>query len=471
MVNIEGIVLYKLLEEQSLSAFADLKSCFFSGAYTPIYRLIHKFYIREGIVPSFESLLLVTKDARSLNSLYALQTLEVPDVELDLAVSALIDQYAQNEALTAIDAFIDKVTFFDVTEIKEGIGEILLDLDSKLDTEESIMTADQFTVFKNIEETDKGRIASGISNWYDAHFGGLFLEELVLVGGKKGSGKSIVCANLAVAQYEAGFVVPYYTIEMTGDETFMRIMCMLAKVDFNHCRNNRLSVDEVDRLAKVRAGMFVDGDKYYESFATDHKDAFRLEKELKQNTHLHPDNQIIIIDDRDLSITKLDLSMQKLKAQYKDNIKLILIDYMNQITMGGNVDSMYDWKDQVSVSKQVKNLARKYKCAIVSPYQIDDTGATRFARGILDSCDVALLLDSKKVPDSLVYTCAKARSGSDTFSFRTSIAWSYMRTDPSEIPLEPEVIEGEEEETKEVPWSAKKKKQQDRAVLTGVGEL
>lgn len=463
MVNIEGIVLYKLLEEQSLSAFADLKSCFFSGAYSPLYRIIHKFYSKEGAIPSFEALKLVTKDSKNLNSVLALEILEVPDVELDLAVSALIDQYAQNEALETIDSFIDRITMLDVSEIKEGIGEILLNLDSKLNTEESIMTADQFTVFKKIETTELGRIASGISNWYDAEFGGLYLEELMLIGGKRGSGKSLVCANMAAAQYELGKCVVYYTIEMTGDETFMRIMCILAEVDFTTYRKNELNVEDIYKVAVVRAAMFVDGDKYLEDFK-EHRDQFRLEKELKLHTVLKPNNQIIIVDDRELSITQLDLSLQKLKAQFGEHLNMFLVDYVNQVILGGSSEGMFDWKDQIAVSKQLKNIARKYKMAAVSPYQIDDSGATRFARGILDACDIALLLDSKKYPNSLLYECTKARSGSDTFKFRTEINWSTLRIDPAEVETEIKQ-EGEESEEESKPaW-------QNKAVLTGKDEI
>ena len=158
MVNIEGIVLHKLLQEQSLEGFADLKSCFFSEAYTPLYRIIHKFYLKEGGIPSFDELKLVTKNALHLNAILSLEILEVPDVDLELAISALIDAYAQSEVLLLIDKFIDDVTFRDASEIKEGIGEILLDLDSKLDTEESIMTADQFTVFSKKEDSDQLRV-------------------------------------------------------------------------------------------------------------------------------------------------------------------------------------------------------------------------------------------------------------------------------------------------------------------------
>lgn len=454
MVNIEGIVLHKLLQEKSLEAFADIKACFFTGAYSPIYRMIHKFYLREGEVPSFDELEVVTKDALQLNSVLALKTLEVPDVDLELAVAALIDHYMQNEALEAVDKFVNEITYLDVNEIKEQLGGILLELDQKLNTDETIMTVDKFSAFQAEEETLRDSVATGISNWFDAEMGGMRRQEVLFVGGKKGSGKSLVCANMAAAAYEAGGVVPYYTIEMTGDETHMRIISILAKVDFLSYRKNRLKPEEVLRVAKVRAGMFVDADDLYEKFSRTQltpEDKKAFEKELVSTKVVKPDNRIIIIDDRQLSITQLDLSMQKLVAEHGDKIKLVLVDYLNQITLGGNADTMYDWKDQVVVSKQLKNLARKYDSVIVSPYQIDETGVARFSKGILDACDMAWILDSKKYPDSLLYECAKARSGSDTFQFRTAMDWPCLRIDPTEVSIVPEGFDEDKEEETEPP--------------------
>jgi archaellum biogenesis ATPase FlaH len=466
MVNIEGIVLYKLLELGSLSALADLKSCFFSGAYSPIYRTVKSFYTKHGRIPSFEDLKLTLRDARLLNSVHALESLEVPDVELDLAVSALIDQYAQVETLTLLDTFVDSISILDVNEIKESLGTILLELDSQLNTDELIVTSDQLSVFKRPEDSSKSRVPSGISNFYDSFVGGFYDEELILLGGKRGAGKSIVCANISAAHYEMGMITPYFTIEMTSDETFDRIMSILAEVPYDHLRKNTLAEDEVNRLAKARSGMFIEGDKHYNSFL-EHNDRFKLEKELKEQDSLRPEAQIVIVDDRELSITQIDLSLQKLKAQHGNKIKTVVIDYLNQITLGGNPDSMYDWKDQVTISKQLKNLARKYKISIVSPYQIDDNGVARFAKGIQDACDVSIVLDAKRVPGSISFKCDKARNSSDEFKFRTEITWENLRIDPMEVAYDVESPDSEADENDDPKASFMKSKGR----IGGGGEL
>lgn len=448
MINIEGVVLYKLLETKSLDAFADLKACFFTGAYSPIYRIIHKFYVKHGYVPSFEELETVTKDALHKNSILTLQTIEVPDVDIELAVSALIDQYMQTEALEALDTYLDNITYYDATEIKEQLGSILLELDRKLSTDETIVTADKVTVFPKPEDAKRSHVATGISNYWDAELGGVCREEFILLGGKRGAGKSMVCANMTTASYEAGKVAPYFTIEMNADETFKRIMSILSGVSFSKIRKQTCSLEEIDKMAKVRCDMFLDGDKVYEKFK-EHNDPHKMEQELVSTCKVKPDNQIIMIDDRELSVTQIDLKLQKLMAEHGEKIELVVVDYLNQVTLAGNANDMYDWKDQIAVSKQLKNLARKYDITIVSPYQIDDSGATRFARGILDAADMAIILDAATVPDSILFKCTKSRSTDDEFVFRTVIDWDTLRIDPTEVEAMPEEQESEEADDRE----------------------
>jgi hypothetical protein len=47
-----------------------------------------------------------------------------------------------------------------------------------------------------------------------------------------------------------------------------------------------------------------------------------------------------------------------------------------------------------SVSKKLKEFARKYELVMVSPYQIDASGEARFAKGILDAADIALVMSA-----------------------------------------------------------------------------
>jgi len=397
--------------------------------------------MKYGDVPSFEELeLFVTKQPLVQKNLYALKQLEVPEVPIDLAVDALVDSFVQASTLNKLEKYLTNITKYDSSEIQENLANIILELDSELNTDESVIYANQISIFKKQEDTAALQVPTGISNWFDANMGGFYQEDLILVGGYRGSGKSVICANLIANQFQQGNVGVYFTIEMTGQETFDRSMAILSNVPFSHIKHNTLSKEEELNIAIARTSMFEDSEMLVQEFL-EHKDKFKFERDLLATKHLKKDSQIVIVDDRDLSIATIDFTLQKLKAKHGDKLKMVVIDYLNQITMGSS-DDMYDWKEQITVSKHLKNMARKYSCAIVSPYQIDKDGAARFSKGILDACDMALTL--KKDDKHMTFSCAKNRSGKSEFEFRVKINWDTLSINPEEVIIEDKPQEEEE---------------------------
>jgi KaiC/GvpD/RAD55 family RecA-like ATPase len=250
-----------------------------------------------------------------------------------------------------------------------------------------------------------------------------------MLGGKRGSGKSLVSANMVANQYEMGNTAIYFTIEMTAMETFQRITSMLSGVSYANIRKNNLDTQEMNALAKTRAGMFQDSDLIYENFL-DNRDALFFERKLTSECELKKDNQIIIVDDRSLSLTSIDLQLQKAKAQFGDKLGLVVVDYVNQIETGIGKD-LYDWQSQIFASKKLKEFARKYDLAMISPYQIDEGGGTRFAKGLLDSPDSAFLIEPHAKEDgAMTFTSTKVRSGPD-IEFTSTMNWDTLKLGPT----------------------------------------
>ena len=157
---------------------------------------------------------------------------------------------------------------------------------------------------------------------------------------------------------------------------------------------------------------------------------------------------MIIIDDRALSLTSLDLHLGKIKAKFGDRFTVAVVDYLNQIVVEGA--SQFDWQPQIIISKKLKELARKYDIVMVSPYQIDATGEARFAKGILDAADIALTMDAhEKDTGALTFSTTKIRGGRE-MTFTSPINWDSLRISPQSI---------EEPEKKETIKKATKKKE------------
>lgn len=460
-MDISAVVLSKVIKERNLDAWSRLKLVFLDSAYSSIYAALARHYEKYHELPSFEELEVTIRDAGQTKKLLAtIQLADTPEVSLDVALDALLDQYSQNEVIRLLSKYLDKLPIMSSEEVKEELSGIVMTLDEKTLTSETVYNMSGLSVFKTAEQVSAERTFLGINNTFDATLAGVAMEELILIGGKRGSGKSVVSANIAVSQYEGGAVVPYFTIEMTAKETVNRLVAILADVDCRRLGQGKLTDEEIDRVVLARAGMYEESDDLVKEFKA-HRNQFKFEEDLIRKKRLKPDNQIIIIDDRNLTINAIDLHLGKLKAQFGDSLRVAVIDYLNQIVIDG-AHNQYDWQPQIEVSKKLKNLARKYGIVMVSPYQIDSTGEARFGKGILDAADVAIVLDvPDKESNTIGFSTTKMRGGPE-MAFNSGIDWDTLRMNPAEqeppAPKEKSPKKGSKkveptgEPTHDLPW-------------------
>ena len=461
-MDTSAVVLHKLLAEQNLELWARLKLVFLDAAYSSLYIAINKHYEKYHKVPSFDDLTLTLREGTASKTLATLRLTEVPDVSAEIALDALIDQYTQNETVKLLDKFVDKLPIYDSNEIKENLATIAMTIEEKTHTSEKVFTMADMMLFKHPEELEKQRVYLGLNNTFDAVLGGVARQELILIGGKRGSGKSITSSNIFINQYETGFSSIYFSIEMTAYEVMERNLSILAKVDLQRLKQNKLTDIEVLNVVKTRASMFEEADQTILEFMR-HRDRFRFEEELVRNFKLKQDNQMIIVDDRDLTISSIDLHIGKAKAKFGEKLQLVVVDYLNQIVIEGS--DMYDWKPQIEVSKKLKNLARKYEVVIVSPYQIDASGEARFAKGILDAADIALVMEAHdKSTSAISFETTKIRGGKE-MRFTCPIDWETLRISPQSIdrPEQKETIKKvnkkqqdlkQDDSLADLPWNA-----------------
>jgi replicative DNA helicase len=429
-VDVSAVVLNKLLVEQSLDIWAKLKLVFLDPAYSSLYSVINKHYEKYNKLPSFDDLELTLREGPAAKTLATLKLTELPDVSAEVALDALVDQYTQNETVKLLDKFVDKLPLYDSSEIKENLANIALTIEEKTHTSEKVVTMSDILLFQHPEELEKERVYLGLNNTFDAVLGGVARQELILIGGKRGSGKSITSSNIFVNQYEAGNTSLYFSIEMTAMETMQRNLAILANVNLQNLKQNKLTDEELLRVVKSRASMFQEADETVLDFMR-HRDRFKFEESLVRNHSLKLDNQMIIVDDRDLTIGSIDLHIGKTKAKFGDKLTVVVVDYVNQIVVESQ--SQYDWQPQIEISKKLKNLARKYEVVIVSPYQIDASGEARFAKGILDAADIALVMEAHdKEQQAITFDTTKIRGGKE-MQFTCPIDWDTLRISPQSI--------------------------------------
>jgi replicative DNA helicase len=430
LADIGAIVLHKLLQEKSLDGWSRLKLSFFNASYTSVYSAINKFYSRYNRIPDFEELSIHIRDTVVKQNILALGELDIPEeIDLEVAIDSLINEYTQNEALSEISKFVDHITLMESEEVKDNINAIAVKLDEKTFTNSTLVTVDNINIFELEENTAHTLIALGINNTFDSQLGA-YRGELIVFGGRRGHGKTIVCCNIATNQYEQGNVVPYFTIEMQAHEIFQRNISILSGVPAKALRSNKLTNIHTEKVAKVRAQMFVNGEEEYSKFL-DHRDRFLLEANLRKNYPLK-EAQLVIIHDPVLTIASIDLHLQKIKAKYGDKFKVGIVDYINQIADENSSNDKYDWKTQIRIAGKLKEFATKYDVLLVSAYQIDKDNEARFAKGILDSPDLAYVINANNREDGIMsFHNTKIRAG-EPIDFNSPIDWDTLRIFPTD---------------------------------------
>lgn len=425
-MDVSAIVLHKLIAEGDLDSWSKVKLVYIDPAYTSVYVAIRRHYQQYHVLPSFDELQLTQRDNSVQTVLSAIRSLEIPDISTEVALNALVDQYTQNEAIRLLDKYLDNLTLYDTEEVKENLSSIVMQLDDKTHSSENVFTMDNISLFKRPEDITRDRTYLGLNNAFDSAIGGVARQELILIGGRRGSGKSIVSSNMVCNQYEGGYTSVYFSIEMIAHETLERKLAILSGVNYNALKLNKLQDADLLKVIRKRAEMFVDSEEVVQDYLR-HKDKWRFEENLLKSKKLKEDNQIIIVDDRALTMTALDLHLSKFKAKFGDKFRVAVVDYLNQIVLEGN-HSAFDWQPQLLVSKHLKELARKHDITIVSPYQIDANGEARFARGILDAADIALTLEAGD--DTIEFNTTKIR-GAAEMNFTSGITWECLRIDPT----------------------------------------
>ncbi len=432
-INTQAVVLKLLLnssqDSETVLEFDAAKPEYFSESYQKIRKYLSTFHEEYGRLPTLTDI--QVKYGRSssvLSTLDALSSQDMPDdVGLDVAIDALKNEYTQQLILSKIKTdLLPDITILDSMDLVERLSQLTTDVIEAVEGDEKVFSSGQLTVFETEEDTDAVLVPTGLSKRWDESFGGTRRQELVLIGGRRGSGKSVVSMNMANRQREQGKICPYFTIEMTAGETNQRFFTSMADINAMDLRNKNSTSIDVIKLAITRASMFVGGIELLIEYLKDVDvttcrlaDLADLDKQLMKLVEVDP--KIVIVDDRDLTIAAIDAHLTQLKAQYGDLLTMAVVDYLNQVIVGDKND-MYDWKDQLQVSKALKNLARKHDIVIVSPYQVDDNGEARLSKAILDPADYAFLIERSDEMGTLALKASKVRSLSNV-TFTIPMDW------------------------------------------------
>jgi replicative DNA helicase len=429
-VDLQKLALKRLLTTQSPDFYNKLVTKYFTGNNLILFRKINNFYTKHLRIPSLQEFYETQKQESAKDYLYReLMSTELEGdstIESNFIASQLQDYYIREETISFLDKFIDELDNLEQTEIIDKLQEHILSTQKFIPEGEELFDV---ATIETVPQEDKFvMFPSGLSTEFDATNGGFGLEELILFGGRRGSGKSIITLNMALNNFLLGNSVMFMSIEMRYVEVYYRLMSMISGVSFSKFMLNQLTPEDKLQVAKAKLDTFYKSgqeatDVYNKLLKTG--SVVEFDRELKQGTVPFKDNRFHIIDDVQLSLARIDHYLNMMSSKY--DVKMCVVDYLNIV----KVEDRMDWKSQIGISDSLKTLARKYKVMMLSPYQIDASGEARFAKGVLDSADKSFRFmpsDLNEDPNALPFETAKIRNGK-AMKFNVHMDWDCLRID------------------------------------------
>jgi len=426
-VNLASILLKTIIAQCDMETWANSQKHYFPTEYSSIWSYLNKYVEQHSVLPSFEDLRLAVRDATLRDRFTALEKIDEIDIEPTILLEYLKNEYTQVEIMNQLEKYLsDSIAMESAQENIEHLQSIVLDIEEKVDLKDTSTNMRKMELFEPVEELEKF-VPLGLNHDFDRlqTFGP---SDFVLVGGKRGAGKSITCANIASNAYETGHSVIYFTIEMTPRSIMQRCCSISTGVPAAALRNRNLSVGEWEQIAQWWSQRFEDGERALSRYLS-HRDFDKYHTELTAKPLR--EKQLDIVYSPSLTLANIRTELDKKVAKLQPRI--VVVDYINQVkrsAVANNRMGQYDWTEQIEVSKALKTYAQDYNVVMVSPYQIDATGEARFAKGILDAADAAFTLDAHNKEDNVIsFECAKMRN-SDEVSFTSTMDWASLRIGP-----------------------------------------
>ena len=427
-MNIPSALLSSIIKEQDLETWGNLHAHYLPQEYQSIHRAVTKHFAVENQLPTFDDLILSIPSREIKEKVTALKSLDI-DSEPYLLLEYLKNEFTQSEILDEVDKYLDNsVAMSRAEENIEAVENIVLNVKSKVDLDVESVSMQKISILETEAEMER-YLPLGLNDEYDQSMR-FTNTDLILIGGRRGAGKSFTCANLIVNQYLQDNSSLYFTIEMTKEQTFRRMVSIATGIPIKRLQERMLSNSEYEDLAHFQAGRFNDSKETLNKFM-ETKDFNKFQEEVTK-LELRK-TQMDIVYDPALTLAKIKSEIEHRVSTL--DVKLVVVDYINQVKRSSvpSRQGQYDWTEQIEVSKALKQYAQDYEVLIFSPYQTDATGEARFAKGILDAADAAFALETWTNSDRCItFDCKKMRNG-PMDDFTSEMEWDTLKIGPGSV--------------------------------------
>ena len=425
-MNLTSALLKQIITQKDFDTWGNLRENYLPAEYQTLHRVMTTHIKNYSKLPTFEDLKLSIRDRQLQEKIFAIEAVDV-DVEAWILLEYLKNEYTQIEILDELDKFIEKTVAISAAEDNvDSLQQIVIDIGDRVDLKPPEENMQTINLFESETEIKK-YVPLGLNQDYDQKLK-FSPRDLVLIGGRRGAGKTFTCVNIAYNLYEQGRGCVYFTIEMDSRAILQRMCALGTGVPVSRLINRNLEEKEWHTVVNWWAERFEGGAEvlpdYYE-----HKDFDKFHEKLTQRK-LTKDKQLDVVYDPILSLSRIRKELDSKLSQ--TNVGVIIVDYINLVRHHNAPTKLgqYDWTEQIEVSKALKSMAQEYEVPIFSPYQTDNTGEARFAKGILDAADAAFTIETWSQEDNCItFNCTKMRTARME-GFTSVMNWDTLKIGP-----------------------------------------
>ena len=290
--------------------------------------------------------------------------------ELKYYLDTLIDKYTRRKIINFAGAAAEEA-FDETTPLTESLDKMEVDalairqkgnFNSRGIKDVVAESIDKIEELYKLEGSISG-ISTGFSD-FDRLHDGLHEDELLILAGYPGSGKTVLMMNL-VEHLAVNLSLPVliYSFEMSDERLMRRMICSMAKVDWRAVRDGRLSERDFPKLTNAAA---------------------KLSK-----------SKIIIRNPADMTIGQMRADARR--ENQKQKLGMICVDYLQLVTSKGHNRE----NEVATISHGLKAMNRELKCPVLALSQLTDDGKLRESRAIGQDADSVLRLRAEESePDS-----------------------------------------------------------------------
>jgi replicative DNA helicase len=199
---------------------------------------------------------------------------------------------------------------------------------------------------KVIEELGKSHsLITGLATGYeklDEYTAGLQRSDLVVVAARPAMGKTTFCLNLAQnAALKERKRIGIFSLEMSREQLFLRMLCSLGRIDAHLLRTGRLSKEEWKKLTEAFARLAA--------------------------------VPIFIDDSAGIGVMEMRAKARRLKSEH--GLDLLIIDYLQLIRGRGRVENRT--QEISEISRSLKELAKELQIPVIAISQLSRAPETR----------------------------------------------------------------------------------------------